>query len=46
MRWVDANGYCPDGPDREIYLRLPQAGQYDSDPNAVTELQIPVAKAN
>lgn len=42
--WVDANGYTIAGPDREIYHRMPQPGQYDSDPQAVTELQIPVVK--
>lgn len=45
MTWVDANGYAIAGPDREIYLQLPEPGHYDNDPNAVTELQIPVVKA-
>ncbi len=42
IRWIDRNGYRIAGPDREIYLRLPQCGQYDSDPQALTELQVPV----
>lgn len=45
MTWIDANGYVIAGPDREIYLQLPERGHYDSDLNAVTELQIPVLKA-
>ena len=44
MTWIDANGYIIAGPDREIYLRLPEEGRFDSDANAVTELQIPVVK--
>jgi DNA-binding transcriptional MerR regulator len=44
MKWIDVNNYTIIGPDREIYLRLPEACQFGSDPNAVTELQIPVAK--
>ncbi|MFZ5820369.1 MAG: MerR family transcriptional regulator [Chloroflexota bacterium] len=42
LKWIDANGYHADGPDREIYLRLPEAGQSRSDPNAVTEMQVPI----
>ncbi len=45
VRWIDANGYCICGPDREIYLRLPEENRFDRDPNAVTELQIPVSRA-
>ncbi|MBN1371755.1 MAG: MerR family transcriptional regulator [Anaerolineaceae bacterium] len=45
MTWVDANGYIIAGPDREIYLQLPEPGHFDSDPSAITELQIPVVKA-
>lgn len=44
MRWIDANGYAITGPDREIYLRLPEHGQYHCDERAVTELQVPVGK--
>ncbi len=44
MQWVDANGLRIAGPDREIYLRLPRDDRYDTDPDAVTELQIPVMK--
>jgi DNA-binding transcriptional MerR regulator len=44
LKWVDANGYRVNGPDREVYLRLPQGGQYHSDENAITEMQVPVIK--
>ncbi len=44
LTWMDANGYSIAGPDREIYLRLPEPGRFDSDANAVTELQIPVVR--
>jgi DNA-binding transcriptional MerR regulator len=44
LKWVDINGYQVNGPDREVYLRLPQQGQHHSDPNALTEMQIPVIK--
>jgi len=46
ITWIDANGYSISGPDREIYLRLPEKGQMDSDQNAITELQIPVVKTS
>jgi effector-binding domain-containing protein len=43
MGWIEANGYQIIGPNREIYLRGPEAGV---DPAAfVTEIQFPVAKA-
>lgn len=44
LKWIDANGYRVDGPDREIYLRLPEAGGYRSDPKAITEMQVPVCR--
>lgn len=44
IRWVDENRYTIVGPDREIYLRLPEKGKYQSDSEAITELQIPVQK--
>ncbi len=44
LKWIDANGYRVNGPDREVYLRLPEAGQFHSDPNAITEMQVPVIK--
>lgn len=44
MKWIDSNGYVICGPDREIYLRLPEECQFKSDANAITELQIPVQK--
>lgn len=44
MRWIDANGFSVAGPDREVYLRLPEHGQYHTDQNAITELQIPVQR--
>lgn len=44
LKWIDVNGYRVNGPDREVYLRLPEEGQYRSDPNALTEMQVPVIK--
>jgi DNA-binding transcriptional MerR regulator len=44
LKWIDANGYRVVGPDREIYLRLPEAGLSRSDPNAITEIQAPVCR--
>ena len=44
LKWIDANGYRVDGPDREIYHRLPEDGQRRKDPNAITEMQVPLAK--
>ncbi|HEX2995075.1 MAG TPA: MerR family transcriptional regulator [Anaerolineales bacterium] len=43
LKWVDAHGYRIVGPDREIYLRLPE--EYSrQDGNAITEMQIPVCR--
>ncbi|MEJ2748487.1 MAG: MerR family transcriptional regulator [Anaerolineae bacterium] len=43
MGWIEANGYRIVGPNREIYLRGPEAG---IDPaEFVTEIQFPVVKA-
>ncbi|MFZ5908592.1 MAG: MerR family transcriptional regulator [Chloroflexota bacterium] len=42
LKWVDAHGYSVHAPDREIYLRLPEAGQSRYDPNAITEMQVPI----
>jgi DNA-binding transcriptional MerR regulator len=44
LKWIDVNGYRVSGPDREVYLRLPEEGQYRSDTNALTEMQVPVIK--
>jgi DNA-binding transcriptional MerR regulator len=44
LKWIDVNGYRVNGPDRQIYLRLPEEGQRRSDPNALTEMQVPVIK--
>jgi len=57
LAWIEANGYCVTGPDREVYLRCPD-NDYDApdvvgyadyladDPAAcVTEVQFPVEKA-
>jgi effector-binding domain-containing protein len=44
LKWIDLNGYRVAGPDRAIYLRLPEAGQSRQDPNAITEMQVPVSK--
>jgi DNA-binding transcriptional MerR regulator/effector-binding domain-containing protein len=45
FQWVNDNGFRINGPDREIYLRLPAGDKFDTDPNALTELQIPVVRA-
>ncbi len=44
LKWIDLNGYHVTGPDRAVYLRLPEAGQSRQDPNAITEMQVPVGK--
>lgn len=44
LEWIDANGYRIAGPDRSIYLRLPVPGQSRQDPNAVTEMQVPISR--
>lgn len=44
LQWIDANGYRVAGPDRSIYLRLPEAGQSRQDPKAITEMQVPIQK--
>jgi DNA-binding transcriptional MerR regulator len=44
LQWIDANGYRIAGPDRSIYMRLPEAGQLRHDPNAITEMQVPISK--
>jgi DNA-binding transcriptional MerR regulator len=44
LKWIDANGYRVAGPDRSIYLRLPEAGQSRHDPTAITEMQVPISK--
>jgi len=44
VKWIDANGYNLAGPDRAIYLRLPEEGSSRQDPNAITEMQVPVSK--
>lgn len=42
MAWIEANGYRPYGPSREVYLQMSQPGE---DPSGnVTEIQFPVAK--
>ncbi|MBU0510796.1 MAG: MerR family transcriptional regulator [Chloroflexi bacterium] len=45
VKWIELNGYLVDGPDREIYLRLPDFGK-SGDESAITEIQVPVRKAN
>jgi effector-binding domain-containing protein len=44
LKWIDANDYHITGPDREVYLQLPQDGQFYNDQSAVTEMQVPVHK--
>jgi DNA-binding transcriptional MerR regulator len=43
VKWVDANGYNLAGPDRAVYLRLPEE-YFRKDGNAVTEMQVPISK--
>jgi len=43
MKWIGENGYHMVGPAREIYLREAREGN-QSDPDTVTEIQLPVAK--
>ncbi|TET54025.1 MAG: hypothetical protein E3J64_02580 [Anaerolineales bacterium] len=43
LSWIEANGYRPGGPCREIYLRGPESG--DDTSTYVTEIQLPVEKA-
>ena len=42
MSWIEANGYRIIGPNREIYVRGPEAGVEPAD--FITEIQFPVAK--
>ncbi len=42
-RWIEANGYRPCGPAREIYLKSSMPVRQDDD-NYVTEIQIPVER--
>jgi effector-binding domain-containing protein len=44
MRWVDENGYHIVGPVREVYLKESK-NISQTDPGAITEIQIPVEKA-
>lgn len=44
MKWIDENGYHICGPVREVYLR-PSDNDSQTDPNTVTEIQVPVMKA-
>ena len=43
IKWIDANGYKINGPEREIYLR-PASNGSQTDPQTVTEIQFPVEK--
>ncbi len=44
LKWIDANEYQIIGPDREVFLRLPEAGKERSDINTITEMQAPVSR--
>ena len=44
LKWIDANGFRINGPDRAVYLRLPEVGQSRRDSNAITEMQVPISK--
>lgn len=41
--WMDANGYSPAGPARELYLKIGQQVRQD-DESYITEIQIPVSR--
>ena len=43
--WIDKHGYHITGPCREIYLQPPSRPGDQNDPQTVTEIQFPVAKA-
>jgi effector-binding domain-containing protein len=43
LRWVEINGYHPDGPTREIFLHVSMPVSRDDESN-VTEIQVPVQK--
>ena len=43
LRWIEANGYGPCGPTREIFLHVETPVSRDDERN-VTEIQVPVAK--
>jgi len=45
LRWIEANGYRPAGPAREIFLHLSQPVSRDDESN-VTEIQVPVEKTD
>jgi effector-binding domain-containing protein len=44
-KWMDENGYQSVGPWRELNLRPPEPPGNQNDPNTLTEIQFPVAKA-
>ncbi|HLY25116.1 MAG TPA: MerR family transcriptional regulator, partial [Aggregatilineales bacterium] len=43
LKWIEANGYRPAGPSREIYLYNTMPIDHD-DPSYITEVQFPVEK--
>ena len=43
LHWIEANGYRPAGPSREIFLHVSTPVSRDDESN-VTEIQVPVAK--
>ena len=43
LRWVEANGYHPCGPTREVFLHISMPASRDDEAN-VTEIQVPVTK--
>jgi DNA-binding transcriptional MerR regulator len=45
IKWIEFNGYLVEGPDREIYLRMPDFSK-PGDESAITELQVPIQKGN
>ena len=43
LRWIEANGYHPCGPTRELFLHLSAPASRDDESN-VTEIQVPVER--
>ena len=43
LRWIEASGYRPSGPTREIFLSVASPVSREDESN-VTEIQVPVAR--
>ncbi len=46
LTWVETNGYQIIGPDREIFLKGPGKFIRGNPADYITEIQLPVKKAN